>query len=167
MYETFAHSSYRLANKCCWPHKSLSRPGMDVVLQVVMLLNATSDLGDNTRCLVPGAPTICYYWHLRVFRRELVHMRQQSYHTKETGYGKDVDGCRRLLANVDLLVSDVVHHSESLRRSLSVSPSDNCGESRLCRVCGGSEDVQLLYRSSPVGRDEDLQNHLRSREQSG
>jgi hypothetical protein len=65
------------------------------------------------------------------------------------------------------LVSDVVHHGESLRRSLSVNPSGNCGESRLCRVCGGREGVQLLYQSSPVGRDEDLQNHLRSREQSG
>lgn len=107
------------------------------MLQVAVLFDAPPDLSDNARCLIPCAPSVGYYRHLGVFGRELVHMRQQSHHTKETGYGKYVDGCRRLLADIDLLVGDVVHDGESLRRSLSVNLSVNCGECPMCRVCGG------------------------------
>lgn len=38
---------------------------------------------------------------------------QQSHHSDGTSYGEDVDRGGRLLANVDLLVSDVIHHGKS------------------------------------------------------
>lgn len=82
-----------------------------------MLLDASPDLSDNARCLIKGAATRSYNWHLGVVRCGLMKVYQQSHHSDGTSYGEDVDGGGRLLANVDLLVSDVIHHGKSLWRS--------------------------------------------------
>lgn len=37
-----------------------------------------------------------------------MHVDQQSYHADEAGNGKDVDRRRRLFADVDLLMRDVI-----------------------------------------------------------
>lgn len=82
-------------------------------LQIFMLLDTSPDLSDNARSLIKGAPTRSYDWHLGVVGCGLMKVYQQSHHSDGTSYGEDVDRGGRLLANVDLLVSDVIHHGKS------------------------------------------------------
>lgn len=69
-------------------------------------------MGYQVFALFPEVVTFQYHRHDGVIALVGLHVGQQHNHSDVTGYGEDIDRCRRLLSDIDLLVRYVVAYGK-------------------------------------------------------
>lgn len=71
-------------------------------------------MGYQMFALFPKVVTFQHHGHGGVIALVGLHVGQQHNHGDVTGYGKDIDRCRRLLSDIDLLVRYVIAYGKRL-----------------------------------------------------
>lgn len=71
-------------------------------------------MGYQMLALFPKVATFRHHGHGGVIALAGLHVDQQHNHGDVTGYGEDIDRCRRLLSDIDFLVRYVIAYGKRL-----------------------------------------------------